>query len=337
MKGSRRNSASTLRQVLESRAAMERAVRDFFDSEGFLEVTTPAALPCPNLDPNIAPVPVTIRDFSGDPSRHWLHTSPELAMKKLVSRGAGSIYQIAQVFRDEEHTSLHRCEFSMLEWYRTEADYENAIRDTMLLTRAAAAAVTGSEEVVWGETMFDLAAEWEELTMAEAFRLYAGVDSIARDDLSDALADLGYRVAADDRLEDLFFALYLEVVEPNLGMERPTIIRDYPAFLGTMAMPREDNPDVLERFEIYIGGMELANGFTELSDQEELARRMEGVLRDLAEAGVEGLAIDEEFIEAMANLPPCAGVSVGLDRLLMLLLDVVDIGQVVFPFAETTI
>ena len=321
-----------LREVLESRAALEKAVRDYFDNEGFLEVTTPAALPCPNLDPNIAPVPVTIRDFSGDSSRHWLHTSPELSMKKLVARGAGSIYQIAQVFRDEEHTSLHRCEFSMLEWYRVEADYENAIRDTMLLMRAAATAVTGSEEVVWGDTVFDLAGEWEELTMSEAFRLYAGVDSIVRDDLSDALADLGYRTGANDRLEDMFFALYLEAVEPNLGIKRPTIIRDYPAFLGTMAMPREDNPDVLERFEVYIGGMELANGFTELSDQVELARRMESVLRDLTEAGVEGLTVDEEFIEDMAHLPSCAGVSVGMDRLLMLLLDLDDISHVVYPF-----
>jgi lysyl-tRNA synthetase class 2 len=315
---------------------MEKAVRDYFDSEGFLEVTTPAALPCPNLDPNIAPLSVSIRDFSGEPSRHWLHTSPELSMKKLVARGSGSIYQIAQVFRDEEHTSLHRCEFSMLEWYRVQADYETVIRDTMLLMRAVAAAVTSSEEVSRGDTVFDLAGEWEELTMAEAFRLHAGVDSITRGDMADALTDLGYRPAPDDRVEDLFFALYLEAVEPNLGVDRPTIVRDYPAFLGTMARPREDAPEVLERFEIYIGGMELANGFSELSDQDELAERMESVLRNLTEAGVEGLTVDEEFIEAMAHLPPCAGVSVGLDRLLMLLLDVSDIAQVVFPFEERT-
>ncbi len=322
----------TLREVLESRAALERSVRDYFDGEGFLEITTPAVLPCPNLDPNIAPIPVTIRDFSGNPSRHWLHTSPELAMKRLVARGVGSIYQIAQVFRDEEHTSLHRCEFSMLEWYRVDADYEIAIRDSMLLFRAVARAVAGTEEAVWGDTVFDLAGEWEELTMAEAFNRYAGTDSFEREDLTDALTDLGYRPGVDDRLEDMFFTLYLEVVEPNLGMERPTIVRDYPAFLGTMASPRADSPDVLERFEIYIGGMELANGYTELSDQEELAIRMESVQRDLTEDGVEGLTVDDEFIEAMAALPPCAGVSVGMDRLLMLLLNLDDISHVVYPF-----
>ena len=132
--------------------------------------------------------------------------------------------------------------------------------------------------------------------------------------------------------QDLFFALYIESVEPHLGADRPTIVRDYPAFLGTMARPREDSPDVLERFEVYIAGMELANGFSELRDQEELARRMEGVQRDLTEEGVEGLTVDEEFIAAMADLPECAGVSVGMDRLLMLMLDVQDIAEITFPF-----
>ncbi len=225
-------------------------------------------------------------------------------MKKLVARGSGSIYQIAQVFRDEEHTPLHRCEFSMLEWYRVQADYETVIRDTMLLMRAVAAAVTSSEEVSRGDTVFDLAGEWEELTMAEAFRLHAGVDSITRGDMADALTDLGYRPAPDDRVEDLFFALYLEAVEPNLGVDRPTIVRDYRAFLGTMARPREDAPEVLERFEIYIGGMELANGFSELSDQDELAERMESVLRNLTEAGVEELTVDEAFIEPWPTSRP---------------------------------
>jgi lysyl-tRNA synthetase class 2 len=324
----------TLREILEARAAMERAVRDYFDDEGFLEVTTPAALPHPNLDPNIVPLPVTIRDFTGNPSRYWLHTSPELAMKKLVARGSGSIYQVTNVFRDEEHTSLHRCEFSMLEWYRIDADYETAIRDTMLLCRNVAEAVAGTTEIPWGDTVFDLSGDWEELTMAEAFKRYAGIESFDPGEMAEALEESGTRANADDRLEDLFFALYLEMVEPYLGADRPTIVRDYPAFLGTMAKPRQDNPDVLERFEIYIAGMELANGFSELSDQEELARRMEAVQRDLAEEGVEGLTVDEEFIAAMADLPDCAGVSVGMDRLLMLMLDASDISQVVYPFEE---
>ena len=314
---------------------MEEAVRAYFDDEGFAAVTTPSVVPHPNLDPNIRPVPVNIPDLSGGSCRHWLHTSPELSMKKLLAKGSGSIYQIGPVFRDEEHTRFHRCEFSMVEWYRVDAGYEDAIRDTIRVVRAVCRAVTNGEELIFGGRSYDLAQQWEEITMAEAFRRYAGVDSLTHDDLAEALESLGYRVSAESGVEDLFFHVYVEAVEPSLGIERPTIVKDYPSFLGTMARPREDDPDTLERFEVYIAGVELANGYTELTDSMELAGRMEKVLRDLSEDGVEGLTIDEQFLEAMNDLPPCAGVSVGMDRLAMLVLDAQDIGEVVFPF-ETT-
>jgi lysyl-tRNA synthetase class 2 len=311
---------------------MEEAVRAYFNDEGFVEVTTPAVVPHPNLDPNIRPVPVTIADLSGGSFRNWLHTSPELSMKKLLARGSGSIYQIGPVFRDEEHTRCHRLEFSMLEWYRVDADYEDAIRDTIRVIRAVHRAVTDEYELNFGGRSYDLEGQWEEITMAEAFRRYAGVDSLTHADLAEALEDLGYKVGADPGIEDLFFHVYVDAVEPYLGAERPTIIKDYPSFLGTMARPREDDPHFLERFEVYIAGLELANGYTELTDAVELAERMEKVLMGLSADGVEGLSIDDLFLEAMADLPPCAGVSVGMDRLAMLALDLDDISQVVFPF-----
>ena len=315
-----------IREILEARAAMEKAVRDYFDSEGFLEVTTPVMVPHPNLDPNIRPIPVRVADVTGRARLQWLHTSPELSMKKLLAKGSGSIYQLAPVFRDEEHTGLHRCEFTMLEWYREEADYEDAIRDTIRVVRAACGAATGGREVVFGGLTYDLEDSWQELTMAEAFARHAGVGSFARDELAEALESLGYRVSPEAPREELFFHLYLESVEPHLGMGRPTIVRDYPSFLGTMARPREDDAGTLERFEVYIGGVELANGYTELEDAVELGRRMEEVLDALSAEGVKGLSIDEGFLEAMADLPPCAGVSVGMDRLAMIALDAQDIG-----------
>jgi len=315
---------------------MEEAVRAYFKDEGFVEVTTSAIVPHPNLDPNIRPVPVNIADLSGGSYRHWLHTSPELSMKKLLAKGSGSIYQISPVFRDEEHTPLHRCEFSMLEWYRVDAGYEDAIRDTIRIVRAACRAVTDGEELIFGDRSYDLEDQWEEITMAEAFERYAGVVSLTHDDLAEALEGLGYRIGADSTIEDLFFHIYVEAVEPSLGVERPTIVKDYPSFLGTMARPREDDPSLLERFEIYIAGLELANGYTELTDSVELAERMEKVLADLSRDGVEGLTIDDRFLEAMADLPPCAGVSVGMDRLAMLALDAPDISQVVYPFEKQT-
>lgn len=326
----------SIRSILEARAAMEEAVRAWFDEEDFVEVTTPAVLPHPNLDPNVHPVSVIIRDFGGKPHDLWLHTSPELSMKKLLAMGSGSIYQIGPVFRDGENTRLHRCEFSMLEWYRVHADYEDAIRDTIRVMRAVCRAVTGEERAVFAGRDYDLAKQWEELTMAEAFNRYAGVQSWDPEELRETLKSMGYGVRKNSTVQDLFFQLYMEKVEPGLGVERPVIVRDYPAFLGTMARPKPDDPAILERFEIYIGGVELANGYSELTDPLELSERMDNVLRDLEEAGIKGLTVDDEFLEAADNLPPCAGVSLGMDRLAMVAMDAEDIAQVVYPFEKRT-
>ncbi len=325
-----------LQQVLRARAAMEKAVRAYFTAEGFVEVTTPIALPHPNLDPNVVPVPVSIRDFSGFPSPLWLHTSPELSMKKLLSMGSGSIFQIGPVFRDGEKTRLHRQEFSMLEWYRTGADYRDVIKDLVNIFRAAADAVRGSEVIEYSGKAFDLGSPWEEITMAEAFRSFAGIDSWNLEELQKSLEKSGGSSGPFSSVQNLFFKVYVERVEPELGRDRPVIVKDFPAFLGTMARPSAGNPEVLERFESYIGGVELANGYTELADREELGRRMETARLGLEAAGTRGLTVDRDFLEAMAQMPPCAGVSVGMDRLAMILLGARDIAQVVFPFEEET-
>jgi lysyl-tRNA synthetase class 2 len=210
------------------------------------------------------------------------------------------------------------------------------MRDTIRIFRAACRAVTGDERVTYQGVVYDLAETWEELTMAQAFYRYAGIGSWDYEELLEALEDSGQKVKRGSTVQDLFFKLYLEKVEPALGIERPLIVRDYPDFLGTMARSRPDDPGTLERFEVYIGGMELANGYSELTDPVKLEERMTAVLDELAEEGVRGLTVDGEFLEAVKNLPPCAGVSVGMDRLSMLLMDADDISQVVFPFEEET-
>jgi lysyl-tRNA synthetase class 2 len=315
---------------------MAKAVRAYFDSEGFVEVTTSIALPFPNLDPNIRPVSLMIRDFSGHPHRHWLHTSPELSMKKLMALGAGSIYQMGQVFRDEETTSRHRCEFTMLEWYRMGADYEDAIQDTINIIRKACRSVRGSSSLSRSGKVWDLASSWEVVTMLEAFSRYAGVDSFSKPVMITALEMRGYSCDPETDPEDLFFRLYVDVVEPELGKDRPTILKDFPDFLGTMARPKAGSPEILERFEIFVDGLELANGYSELTDAQELKRRMERVRESLGSNGVEELAIDDNFLDAVRHLPDCAGVSLGMDRLAMLLLEADDIGQVVFPYSGKT-
>ncbi len=322
--------------MLRAREAMNASVRAFFRREGFVEVSTPLVLSCPNLDPNILPVPVTLRDFSGRPQRFWLHTSPELSMKKLLASGSGSIFQISKVFRDEEMTALHRWEFSMLEWYRVGADYRDAMRDTKGVIREVCRLEGGEGKIRWDGVTYDLDGPWETLTLAEAFARYAGVGSFDRGEMTEALGSRGYLSTDDDRDEDLFFRIYLDHVEPNLGRDRPTFVTDYPAFLGTMAKPREDDPGFLERFEVFIGGVELANGYSEMTDVADLRGRMEKVRSDLAKGGIEGLTIDEGFLDAVGQMPRCAGVSVGMDRLAMIALDAKDISQVVYPFKGVT-
>jgi lysyl-tRNA synthetase class 2 len=173
--------------------------------------------------------------------------------------------------------------------------------------------------------------------MAEAFYNYAGVGSWDPGELREALEGAGCRVRRDSTVRDLFFQLYLERVEPVLGAQRPMIVRDYPDFLGTMARPRPDDPRILERFEVYIGGMELANGYSELTDPVQLEERMVEVLDDLEDQGMRGLSVDGEFLESVESLPPCAGVSVGMDRLVMLLMDAEDISQVLFPYEKGSV
>jgi len=313
---------------------MEKAVRAYFDAQGFTEVRTPVALPFPNLDPNVKPVAMWLEDFDGNRSRYWLHTSPELAMKMLLAEGAGDIYQISSVFRDGEVTLMHRPEFTMLEWYRQDTDYNDAIVDTTQVVKAVCSHVNGSHILSWAGQKFDLDGHWEQLTMLEAFRKHADVDSFDREEMSGRLAEGGTRIDRKQPVEEVFLRLFVEKVEPYLGMEAPTIIKDFPGFLGTMAMPVRENPDLLERFEVYIGGVELANGYSELTDAEELKVRMGKVKDSLTQAGVEGLNISPDFLEAVKRLPRCSGVSVGMDRLLMLCLGKEDISEVVFPFQK---
>ncbi len=311
---------------------MENAVRAYFNGEGFVEVTTPAALMFPNLDPNIKPIRLSAKDLSGTSSDHWLHTSPELSMKKLIAAGSGSIFQICPVFRDEEVTPVHNMEFSMLEWYRVETDYNTAIKDSVNVLLAAIRAVTGTSVATRGGSEFDLEGPWEEITMNEAFKKFAGVDAFNRENMLDALGERGKKEALDAAPEEIFFRLYIQSVEPELGRYRPTVLKEFPSFLGTMAKPKDDDPELLERFEIFIGGLELANGFSELTDPDELERRMKKVSLALARDGLSGARVDREFLEASSRLGRCAGVSVGMDRLAMLAMGADTISEAIFPF-----
>jgi lysyl-tRNA synthetase class 2 len=268
-----------------------RDVREFFYEKGYTEVSTPVLLPYPNLDPNIEPIPLEVRLPSGK-RRFWLQTSPEPSMKKLLARFHTDIFQIAKVFRNGEGGRIHRVEFHMLEWYRIGATYRDLIEEIKELL-----------ERLLGFRDF------EERTFGDLFRQRTGRELPEdREGMIRLLKDLRIDFKEDEDWETLFFRIFIEF-ERDLGKKVPLFLTHFPQRLCALARVREG---YAERFELFIKGIEIANGWTEETDPEEVGRR----LRE--EARKRNLPIDEEFIRIHENLPPCAGCSIGLDRLLMI-------------------
>jgi lysyl-tRNA synthetase class 2 len=290
------------RRALTARAEIIGGIRRFFHGEGFLEVETPLRIPAPAPEYNIDAVP------SGD---WYLHTSPELAMKRLLATGFGPIYQICRCWREGERGRLHLPEFTMLEWYRSDADYHSLMDDCRALISSVAMAVGLGDTVVYQGNRIALGGKWERITVEEAFSRYT------RYSMEDALG------------KGLFDEQMVAEIEPRLGLEAPVFIHDYPASQGALARLKADNPDVAERFELYIGGVEIANAFSELVDPVEQRARFirEGEFR--RSFGKRDYPLPERFLEELPHMPPSAGIALGLDRLVMVLLDASSIDEVV--------
>ena len=319
-------SASRARQQLYA------ALRRFFTSEGDEEVETPLLVPAPGMEPHIAafPVPFVPETEVGSRRELYLHTSPEYAMKRLLADGVGPIFQICKVFRNGEVSRTHNPEFTLLEFYRPRADYRRIMAD---LERALADA----EAVVPGARQIFRRTPWERLTVRDALRRETGIDLRSCGEartLGAAAWELGVRVDPADSFDDIFFRLFLERVEPKLGQERPTLLIDYPASMAALSRISESDPSVAERFELYAEGLELANGFSELTDADEQRRRLVEEQGQRRAAGKPVLPIDEAFLAALPRMPPSAGIAVGLDRILMLLLGVTRIRDVLLFPAE---
>jgi len=290
------------RNNLRARTRILGEVRRFFEENGFLEVDTPHRIP--------VPIPESHIDVTQ--SGTWvLHPSPEICMKRLIAAGFDRIFQICRCWRDAERGSLHLPEFTMLEWYRTDADYTALMNDCEGLIRATAAAVGLRDGISRQGGTIDLNGPWERLTVRDAFSRYGGM-------------------GMEDALEaDLFDEIMVCEIEPRLGIERPTILMDYPAARGSLARLKTGQPDVAERFELYIGGLELANAFSELVDPDEQRSRFiaENDYRQRAAKPVYDLP--EKFLGDLSVMPPSAGIALGLDRLVMLLVAADRIDDVV--------
>jgi lysyl-tRNA synthetase class 2 len=316
------------RPYLEARAAIAAALRRRFAESGFVEVDTPALQISPGMEPHLQAFATALHGLDpADRQTMYLHTSPEFAMKKLLAAGMPRIFQLGHVFRNGERSTTHHPEFTMLEWYRSGAGHDDLIDDCRGLLQAALAAA-GRERLSWRGAEADPFAPWQVMTVAEAFRRHAGIalletapDPAAPDlaRLDRAAAPLGLRARPGDRWEDLFFRIFLERIEPQLGCGRPTVLTDYPVSMAALARPKPGDPGVAERFELYACGLELANAFGELTDPAEQRRRFAADQALKERLYGERYPVDEDFLAALAHgLPESAGIALGFDRLVML-------------------
>jgi lysyl-tRNA synthetase class 2 len=316
------------RAKLAARGRILGAVRDFFAASGYVEVDTPALQVSPGLEPHLKAFATVLHDpRDGGARPRYLHTSPEFAMKKLVAGGMARIWQMAHAYRDGERSATHHPEFSMLEWYRAGAGYRDLMSECEALLRCVQAAA-GVEALRWRGQSADARQGWQRLTVAQAFQRHAGIDLLAtapdpeRPDaglLGAAATRIGIAPHPGDDWESLYFRIFLERIEPNLGTPAPTILCDYPLALAALSRPKPDDPRLAERFELYVCGLELANAFGELTDPAEQRRRFASDQARKQALYGETYPIDEDFLAALEHgLPECAGIALGFDRLVML-------------------
>ena len=270
----------------------------------------------------------------------YLHTSPEFTMKKLLAAGERRIASLGHVWRNRERGPLHHPEFTMLEWYRVEEPYEKIMDDCVALLRLAAETV-GEKRLRWRGKEADPFLEPERISVAEAFERYAGIDLLATLDDAGALAGqmqgAGLDVPAEYTWSYLFSRVLVEKLEPNLGLGRLTLLDLYPASEAALARPVAADPRVAERFEVYACGVELANGFGELTNPVEQRRRFAIEMNEKQRLFNERYPLDEDFLAALAIMPEASGVALGFDRLVMLATDAGRIEQVLWaPVPETT-
>jgi lysyl-tRNA synthetase class 2 len=311
---------------LRRRARLAAAVRAFFDARGYLEVETPYAVRTPGDEVHLSAF-ATEREYpDGARERLWLHTSPEFAMKRLLAAGSGNIFQLARVWRNREGSAAHAAEFTMLEWYRPGATLSGLMDETEALLRAVLPPV-----IERGADRIDLA-RFERLTVADAFAHHVGADLLATAGNAPALADAAREtLRPGETWEDLFFRLLLARIEPALGRTHPTFLTHWPAAQAALARRDPADPRVALRFELFAGGLELANAFEELTDPvEQRARFAADRARRHALYGGPDWPMDEAFLAALAHMPPASGIALGFDRLAMLACGASDIADVLW-------
>jgi len=289
-------------QNLQQRACLLRQIREFFVGKGYVEVETPHRIPTPAPESHIDAIP----------SGTWfLHTSPELCMKRMIAAGYDKIFQICRCWRGRERGNKHLPEFTLLEWYRARGDYHSLMEECEGLIQSIARSIGLGQKIVFRGREIDLSEPWERISVKEAFYGYT------RTSVTEAL----------DR--NLFDEIMVQDIEPKLGLEKPTFIYDYPAQRGALARLKQQDRTVAERFELYVGGLELANGFSELVDAKEQRKRFQVENENRQSLGKGIYSMPEKFLAELDEMPPSAGMALGVDRLAMVFLNAETIDEVV--------
>jgi lysyl-tRNA synthetase class 2 len=324
------------RPFLQARGAIAAAIRGFFAEQGFVEVETSVLQVSPGNETHLHAPRTEIVRPDGSRATRYLRTSPEFACKKLLAAGESRIFELARVFRDRERGDLHLPEFTMLEWYRADSPYDAIMADCIVVI-AHAAQATGIGRFAFRGRTCDPFAEPELLTVGSAFARFAGIDLLATivEGVGDraalaAAAVAKVRVAEDDTWSDIFSKVLVEHVEPHLGQGRLTILFEYPTPEAALARTKASDPRVAERFEVYACGVELANGFGELTDASEQRRRFIQAMTEKQRRYGEAYPLDEDFLAAVGRMPEASGVALGFDRLVMLASGASRIDQVVW-------
>jgi elongation factor P--(R)-beta-lysine ligase len=330
-----------LLQTARDRACIIQSIRMFFTEKGFLHVETPSLVVSPGLEPTLEAFSTVYRSESGSFSRkYYLPTSPEFHMKRLLALGFPSIFQICRAYRNGETGLLHNPEFTILEWYRAGSGYQDIMADMEEMVLSICRSFRGSASIRRQGCTIDLSLPWDRLTVKNAWRHYAGIDLDTVEETS-KLRTAGQAAGVphlkqEDSWDVLYFKIFLQLIEPHLGLKKPVILYEYPAPMAILSRLKNSDPTVALRFEVYIAGIELGNAFDELTDPVEQQQRLMHAQEEKRASGRDPFPIDEDFMKALeTGLPPCSGIAVGVDRLMMLIMDKPAIQDVLlFPFAE---
>lgn len=329
------------RPFLTARSRVKSALRHWFTGEGFTEVECGQVQTSPGNEVHLHAFETAWQPEEGGPAAPlFLHTSPEFACKKLLAAGETKIVDFARVFRNGETGPLHSPEFTMVEWYRTGADLDTVIADSVALARTAAKALS-TDKLTWKEAACPVAESPQLLSVCDAFARYAKIDLEPiledRDGFARAAIAAGVFITNTDHWSDIFSKVLVTLIEPNLGHDRLCALHTYPICEAALAKPTSKNPQFADRFELYACGVELANGFTELTDADEQRRRFQVAMAEKKTLYGKDYPLDEDFLRALRQMPDASGVALGFDRLVMLVSGARHINDVLwtpFPVAS---